>query len=124
MHPAYWAEFLKQHSLIGRSASVSESDDASGVGADLIFLDTEGTRVELDELYPGIVVKHDGFVPVGGCDIGTGDQYFINVNDGIGGPLYRIDHEAVSSEGYDRASAVEVVLRDYREILTYLEPVT
>lgn len=119
--PPYWLEFLATFSLVGREVSIPEPDDRSGVGAEIEFLDEAGSREEAEEYYPGIAVAADGFVPVGSCLIGTGDPYFIRLADGEGGPLYRVDHEAVGKEGYDRAAAVDVVLDDYRHLLRYLK---
>ena len=64
----------------------------------------------------------DGYVPVASCLIGTGDYYYINVNDGPGGPLYRIYHEAVGEHGYKANEAVAVVLSNYERLLEYIEP--
>jgi hypothetical protein len=37
-----------------------------------------------------------------------------------GGPLYQIDDEQVSENGYDRKSAVSVVLDNCEELLKYI----
>lgn len=118
--PPYWTDFLATHELLGRTVSISEADDRSGIGADLGFLDAEGSRREAQDAYPGIAVAPDGFVPVGSCLLGSGDPFFIRLADGEGGPLYQIYHDAVSGPGYDRTQAVAVVLDDYRDLLRYL----
>ena len=117
--PNYWRHFLSSHSLEGAEVEVPERQDQSGLGVELTFLDEEETRQESEELYPGITVCPDGYVPVGGCSVGTGDPYFINTRDGENGPLYRIYHDAVGVEGYDPQEAVVVVLTDYRELLKW-----
>ena len=99
---------------------VSARLDLGGVGIEIAFLDAAGTRQEAEELYPGIAGAADGVVPVGGCAFGSGDPYFINVRDGENGPLYRIYHDSAGPGGYDRAEAVAVVLRDYRELLKFV----
>lgn len=118
--PPHWVNFLAAHNLIGREVSISESADRSGVGVDMEFLNEADSLSELQDAYPGLAVVADGFVPVGSCLIGSGDPYFINLADGEGGPLYRIYHDSVSEHGYDRSTAVAVVLEDYRELLQYL----
>jgi len=85
------------------------------------ILDDATAEIEATELWPGIGVRKDGFVPVGGCAIGTGDPFFINVNDGPNGPLYQIDHERVGKDGYDRSEAVEVMLEHYQDLLEYTD---
>jgi hypothetical protein len=121
MHPSYWAQFIDHHRLIGRCIQIPEAADVSGLGADLQVYTAEQSREEAEQLYPGIAVTPDGFVPVAQCLIGSGDPYFINVRDGEGGALYRIYHDAVSAEYYDPAEAVAVVLRDSRDLLRYAD---
>lgn len=64
--------------MAGRQLSVPADEDLSAVGAEIEILDEKGVRLEQTELYPGMAVSKGGFVPVGGCGIGTGDPYFIN----------------------------------------------
>ncbi len=118
--PPYWISFLTAHDLLGREVSVPESIDRSAVGAEIGFLSEADSRSEAQELYPGIAVSRDGFVPVGECLLGSGDPYFIQLADGEGGPLYRIYHDEVSPEGYDRSVAVAVVLDSYHDLLHHV----
>ena len=118
--PDYWKTFVDQHSLVGKELEIPEDADLTSIGAELGILDAEGRRQEAEQLYPGIVVAADGFVPVAGCLLGTGDQYFINKNDGPDGPLYRIYHDVVGEDGYDRDKAVDVVIENYTDILKYV----
>jgi hypothetical protein len=118
--PPYWFSFVQRHGLIGRELSVPEECDCSGVGAEIEILDESGIQSEQSDLYPGIAVAEAGYVPVGGCNIGTGDPYFISTRDGEGGPLYRIYHDEVVDEHFDATKAIVVVLKDYRELLNYL----
>lgn len=118
--PPYWTNFLAAHRLLGREARIPVSADRSAVGAEIGFLDEAGSRSEALDFYPGLAVSADGFIPVGECLLGSGDPYFIQISDGEGGPLYRIYHDAVSAEGYDRSTAVAIVLDDYRDLLRYL----
>jgi hypothetical protein len=120
MQPEYWRRFISVNALAGQEVEVPEHADLSGLGIELEFLDETGTKQESEELFPGISACRDGFVPVGGCTFGTGDPYFINVNDGENGPLYRIYHDAVGEDRYDPKQAVTVVLGDYRELVKYV----
>ena len=83
----YWKEFVAQNSLTGKDVSIPEDADQSKLGAELRILDEDGIRSEAEDVYPGIAVVKDGFLPVGSCLEGSGDPYFINVNDGPRGPL-------------------------------------
>lgn len=116
----YWRTFVNTNHLVGREVSVPAECDSSGVGAEIEILDESGIQSEQSELYPAIAVAEAGYVPVGGCNIGTGAPYFINTRDGEGGPLYRIYHDEVVDEHYDSKAAIVVVLKDYRELLEYL----
>jgi hypothetical protein len=120
MIPQYWKSFVKQNSLVWKEIEIPEHVDMTEAGAEFEILDEEGICREAEDLYPGIAVSKDGFVPVGGCSIGTGDPYFINQYDGLGGPLYRIYHDMVGEDGYDRDEAVDVVIENYTEILKYV----
>jgi hypothetical protein len=119
MWPAEYRNFVEKDCLVGREVEVPEGEDLSGVGAIIELLDEGQAASEADDVYPGLIVKADGFVPIGGCGIGTGDPYFINTRDAQPGPIYRIDHEAVSDDGYDRDEAVTRVLDSYESLLKY-----
>lgn len=116
----YWRTFVEQHHLVGREISVPDDRDVSGVGAEIVILDESGIQSEQTDLYPGVAVAKEGYMPVGGCSLGTGDPYFINTRDGEGGPLYRIYHDEVVDEHYDANTAIVVVLKDYRELLHFV----
>lgn len=118
--PSYWFSFVQRHGLIGRQVSIPADCDSSGVGVEIEILDESGIQSEQTDLYPGIAVAAAGYIPVGGCSIGSGAPYFVNVHDGEGGPLYRIYHDEVVDENYDSKAAIVVVLKDYRELLMYL----
>jgi hypothetical protein len=121
MLPTYWVQFIESNQLAGQTVCLGEDDDLSKIGVDMQFLSEEQSAEELNTLWPGIRVGRDGYVPVGGCLIGSGDQYFLNVNDGPNGPLYRIYHDAVYEEGYDVEHAVAKVLGDFKLLLGYVE---
>ncbi len=116
----YWRTFVEQHHLVGREISVPDDRDISEVGIEIEILGEEAIHSEQTAAYPGIAVAEAGYIPVGGCSIGTGDPYFINIHDGEGGPLYRIYHDEVVDQNYNPKTAIAVVLKDYRELLNFL----
>lgn len=121
MFPNYWRDFAQTHCLIGSSVVLGESDDLSGLGADMQFLDEKQATEELAECWPGIAVASAGYVPVAWCSLGSGDYYWINRHDGAEGPLYRIYHDAVS-DGHDvPADAIDTVLSSYVTLLGRIE---
>ena len=121
MLPSYWIEFLDSHDLRGKTCSLSNADDASGIGVDLAVFSEEESLDEATNFYPGIVVAVDGYVPVARCLSGSGDPYFIKTSEGSGGRLYRVYHDAVDPDGYKAEDAVAIVLPNYEKLLQHIE---
>lgn len=117
--PAYWQKFRDQHSLARTLIQVPEDDDQSGLGAEINIFGDDEMIEEATQLYPGIEAAKHGFFPVGGCDIGLGDPYFIRVDEGRDGRLYRIYHDAVSEGDFSEAEAVVIVLERYEDLLSF-----
>ena len=99
---------------------LSEASDLSGIGATIGLYNEAQAIDEADNFYPGLVVKADGFIPIGQCLTGSGDPYFINLNDSVPGPLYRIYHDSVHDQTYDRDDAISKVLESYEDLLRFL----
>jgi hypothetical protein len=76
--PDWYRDLLAAVPLIGLELGVSmpdsEPDDETSW---LEWLDPGSIHSESLELYPGIAVLQHGFLCVGGCSHGTGDQYFL-----------------------------------------------
>ncbi|MCI0638955.1 MAG: hypothetical protein L0Y72_22915 [Gemmataceae bacterium] len=119
MWTPHYREFVARRGLVGKCIAIPAADDVSGVGASIELLDEDSAAEEANEFYPGLVVKADGFVPIGSCLIGTGDPYFINVRDDPPGPVYRIYHDSVIDDKYDRQQAVACVLTSYELLLQF-----
>jgi len=122
MLPRYWIDFLTANDLRGKSCRLAENEDESGAGADLFVFTEEQSIDEATNLWPGIAVASDGYVPVAGCLTGSGDPYFIKASEGPNGRLYRIYHDAVSERGYKAEEAIVVVLQSYALLLKHVEP--
>ena len=48
-------------------------------------------------------------------------KMFINVNDKQPGPVYRIYHESVHDQNYNREEAIEIVLKSYQHLLKFID---
>jgi hypothetical protein len=120
MIPDYWTSFVEEHGLTDKDIEIPEDGDLSEIGAEFRIMKPEDTIEEANDFYPGLVVKNDGYIPIGSCSTGSGDPYFINANDGPKGPLYRIYHDSVHDEGYDKKEAVALVLKNYEGILGHI----
>ena len=94
--PPWYAQLITTIPLCGLELGWQSSEpdkEYDGVSW-LRWLDTENTRIEAMEAYPGLAILARGYLCVGGCSHGSGDQYFISTDEGDDPPLYQIDHES------------------------------
>ncbi|PSN12552.1 hypothetical protein C7293_19685 [filamentous cyanobacterium CCT1] len=119
MWPSHFRSFAERHNLPGLQVELPESSDLSEIGATIGLYNEAQAIDEADSFYPGLIVKADGFVPIGQDMTGSGDPYFINVNDVAPGPIYRIYHDSVHDRDYDRNEAVAKVLESYEDLLKF-----
>ena len=123
MLPDYWSEFIHSNSLIGKEISIPASCDLSELNGGILKIFDENEIIEeSNDYYPGIGVRQFGYVAIACCMNGSGHPYFINSNDGADGKLYRIYHDAdmLDENTYDVETAVNVVLKNYSEILKFV----
>jgi hypothetical protein len=121
--PAYWVQFIVDHRLGDKRFSIPwfTDEDGTAINHEVHLLNEDESRREATELWPGKRILKDGYIPVGGDEVGTGDQYFINLNDGPRGPLYQVDHEQVFAEGYEKEKAISIVLANYEDLAKYVD---
>lgn len=117
--PAYWKTFRDGNNLIGAELEIPESEDRSELGAEIEIMDDAGILSEATDLYPGIEAVRHGFIPVGGCSIGSGAPYFIRSTEGAGGSLYRIYHDMVFENTFPETEAVTLVLERFDDLLRF-----
>lgn len=117
--PKYWIIFLDSHELRGIEIEINEEHDLSEMGVSLKVFNEHEIMDEMNNYYPGMVVKNDNYIPIASCSCGSGDPYFINSNDGQKGKLYRIYHDEFSEEKYDKDSAIDLVLENYESLLNF-----
>lgn len=103
--PAWYRDLLATVPLIGLELGVvvpesSEGDDINW----LLWLGPGSISTESRELYPGMAVLRQGYLCVGGCAHGSGDQYFLNTIAGDDPPLVQIYH--------DRGTTADLILAD------------
>jgi hypothetical protein len=79
-------------------------DDYDGVEW-IELSDASGIRSESIECYPGLAILPAGYINIGSCSGGSGDPYFISVDEGDDPPVYQVYHdvgdtaEAILTEG-------------------------
>ena len=92
--PNWYRDLLATVPLIGLELGVvaldaPEDDEISW----LLWLEPDAISTESLELYPGSALLEHGYLCVGGCAHGTGDQYFLNTGAGDDPPLVQIYHD-------------------------------
>lgn len=60
-------------------------------------------------MIPGIFARREGYVPVGSCDEGSGDPYFVRFRDHEDPPLVQIFHDSLSEERGISDGAMRVI---------------
>ena len=98
--PDWYRELLATIPLIGLELGVAtpESSDDDEINW-LLWLGPDAITTESLELYPGSAVLRHGYLCVGGCAHGSGDQYFLNIGAGDDDPpLVQIYHD-IGTEG-------------------------
>jgi hypothetical protein len=115
-----WKAFIAENNLLKRETVIPADRDKTGLGAVILWMSEASSTEEKEKFYPGIAVAPLGYIPVGECQYGSGDPYFISERGRPYGPLYRVYHDSVGEGGVGK-DAIVLVLEDYREILKYTE---
>jgi len=109
--PDWLAMIMQDHPLSGVSFSLSEDDDESGLGAELMWYSPAQMMEEALQYYPGMAVAKLGYLPVATCLIGSGDPYFLRLKgDGADDPaLVRVPHDFVGEDDSYPEDKIEIV---------------
>lgn len=91
-YPTWLAELLTTVPICGLQIGwqASEADD------DISWMevsDGPGILSESRDCYPGLAILPAGFVNIAFCVMGSGDPYFISINEGDDPPLYQVYHD-------------------------------
>lgn len=91
-YPTWLAELLTTVPICGLQIGwqASEADD------DISWMevsDGPGILSESRDAYPGLAILPAGFVNIAFCVMGSGDPYFISINEGDDPPLYQVYHD-------------------------------
>lgn len=84
--------------LTGVCFSLDDEQDESGLGADFRWMTLDEILDEATQAYPGIVARRHGYLPIGICLEGSGDPYFLRIEDGT---IVRIPHQAAINDELD-----------------------
>ena len=83
--------------LAGVNFKLGKDLDASGVGVDMDWMNSEAAIGEATGFTPSMQAASLGLMPVGECTLGSGNPYFVDTRDARL-PLVRIPHTAVDAE--------------------------
>jgi hypothetical protein len=107
--PDWLVDALQRYKLAGTEFDLTEAQDLSGLGADVRWLPARQMIGEACDLEPGATILRSGFLPFGGCAIGTGDPFFFDLRDGSRNPpIVRVPHDYAGGETYP-LDAIELV---------------
>lgn len=119
--PDWLMEALRRYRLAGTDFSLTEEQDLSGLGADVVWLTAKQMIGEARDLEPGFTIVRSGFLPFGGCRAGTGDPFFLDLRSGSNDPpVVRVPHDYAGGESFP-LDAVELVARSLTNFLKTAE---
>jgi hypothetical protein len=90
--PAALTALLVNYPLAGLTFLLGVEADDSGLGAEFRWMTADEMIDEATTTYPGISALEHRLLPVGICLEGTGDPYFVRLDDGA---VLRVPHDAV-----------------------------
>jgi hypothetical protein len=104
--PAWLIEVWREAPLTGVCFTLGENEDPTRIGVSMQWMTAAQVLSEATEAHPGIEARVAGFVPVGMCLAGSGDNYFASQAEDS--PFVRIPQEAARGGRFD-GRAVEIV---------------
>jgi hypothetical protein len=107
--PDWLVDVLERYKLAGTDFRLTEEQDLSGLGADVMWLSAKHMVGEACDLEPGVTIVRSGFLPFGGCGAGSGDPFFFDLRNGSNNPpVVRVPHDYAGGESYP-LDAIELV---------------
>jgi len=114
--PDWFVGLLRENGLAGVCFSLSANEDQSKLGAEVLWLTPTQIVSEATECQPGISVVPLGYIPVGACDEGSGDYYYLDMREASHDPpLVRVPHDCAGRGPYplDRVELVAESLSNF-----------
>ncbi len=107
--PNWYAELLMKYPICGLELGWQQfepEEDFDGINW-MQWSKPEMMKSEMIEAYPGIAIYKHGYLNVATCSHGSGDPYFININEGENPRVLQVFHdvsekfEIIVKEGID-----------------------
>jgi hypothetical protein len=90
--PDWYCAIIARYPICGVELEWPDPNNAEeSVGIE--WMDVRNMRSEMLECYPGLAIRERGYTCIGGCTLGSGDQYYICNDDGDDPPVYQIYHD-------------------------------
>jgi hypothetical protein len=104
-------KMLFKYSLCGCNFSIEEDMSCDQMEIDFQWMNISQILSESMECYPGKVAVQFGYLPIGICSVGTGDYYYLKINNPVDNdpPLVRIFHDALDNNNELKIDCIEVV---------------
>jgi len=116
--PIWFIDMLRKHKLGGVVFLLSEGNDKSKLGADLLWLRPHQIVSEACSAEPGVSVLQSGLLPIGVCANGSGDPYFLDFREASPDPpVVRVPHEFAGDQNYP-LEKVELITSTLSEFFT------
>jgi hypothetical protein len=92
-------EIIGEVRIINQIFSIEEQNDQSGFGVEMQWMSPLNQVKEANETYPGIVINKYDYIPIGLCLSGSGDSYYLKMDDGTP-KIFRMPHDGVQNGTY------------------------
>lgn len=97
--PTWFVELHVKYPFAKMNLKLPDPEDADGEYS-LTISPPEWIESELFELMPGCCIAELGYISIAEDANGSGDPYFININEGTNPPVYQIYHD-ISEEAHE-----------------------
>ncbi|MDP4259910.1 MAG: hypothetical protein Q8937_16910 [Bacteroidota bacterium] len=89
---AVYIDLVKNCRIIEQQFYIAADQDRSGMGVQMQWLTPNEQIQESFQSYPGIIVTKKDFLPIGACLAGSGDPYFLKIENNKWN-IYRVLHD-------------------------------
>jgi hypothetical protein len=99
--PDWLVAAMADYRLVGSYLELGMQADESGRGVSFEWLTPKSIVEEMQDLEPGLTVASKGFLPIGACESGSGNPYFLDLRGaGDDPPVVRVRHDLAGRGDY------------------------
>jgi hypothetical protein len=116
---------MSDYPLAGCHFSIGEDNDDNNaeIGISFQWMNKDRILSEALECYPGKLALKLGYLPIGMCEFGSGDYYYLHIEDRTieNPPLVQIFHDEIDSNNQLTENAVKIISTKLSMILEAAE---